>query len=149
MNKIIRPRTVALDSSHLGAIARDKFSNNAIHRERAVAFERAWEASSSLLLCWHHIEELLSYHDKEVVERRIAFLRILPVVAVIRAFADDDIIGSVINLQANEAAIAFKEPKASVTAIRDEVAKSIFRFESGTDVISPLWRGGQYCKPSS
>jgi hypothetical protein len=138
-NKIIRPRFVALDSSHLAAVARAKFSKDAPERQRAAAFERALEANGGiLLLCWHHIQELLSHRDRDVVAHRVAFITSLPMVASIASFANDDIIGSVIDLQSREAAVAFREPKASATAIRDEAAKTMFRLGRGADLIGPF-----------
>src|SRR5258708_40153040 len=99
MNRIIRPRFVTLDSSHLAAVAGDKVSKGETQRQGAAAFERAFDASGSvLLLCWHHIQELLSHRDVDVVAQRVAFIKSLPMVASIESFSDG-IIGTVIDLQ--------------------------------------------------
>jgi hypothetical protein len=147
VNRIIRPKFVALDSSHLGAVARDKASQCETPRRRAAAFERAFEASGSvLLLCWHHVQELLSHRDDEVVAQRVTFIKSVPMVAFVRSFTGDDIIGSVIDLQAHEADIAFREPDASAEVIRDEAAKVMFRLGYGADLIRPFlenWSGLQ------
>jgi hypothetical protein len=62
---LIRSKFVALDSSHLGDVVRDTCSNNPDKREKAAAFERAFESSGSVLLViWHHLQELLSYENR-------------------------------------------------------------------------------------
>jgi len=56
-SSLIRPKFVALDSSHLNAVAADKATTDRTRLRRAEAFERAFEESGSvLLLCWHHLQ---------------------------------------------------------------------------------------------
>jgi hypothetical protein len=131
----------------LGQLRETRLRKCETPRRRAAAFERAFEASGSvLLLCWHHVQELLSHRDDEVVAQRVTFIKSVPMVAFVRSFTGDDIIGSVIDLQAHEADIAFREPDASAEVIRDEAAKVMFRLGYGADLIRPFlenWSGLQ------
>ncbi|AZO44954.1 hypothetical protein EJ076_29555 [Mesorhizobium sp. M7D.F.Ca.US.005.01.1.1] len=136
---LIRPKFVALDSSHLGAIADDKASKDGARLQRAAAFEKSFEESGGvLLLCWHHFEELLSHGNDDVVARRVTYLQSLPLVAAIASFRKEDIIGSVIDQQAFEVATAFEKPLADAAMVRDEAAKSMFRLTNGADLVRPF-----------
>lgn len=65
-----------LDSSHLGTIARDRFSRNSADREQAERFiDLLIEHGLVPLLSWHQIEELLRHGDDAVVARRVTFIR--------------------------------------------------------------------------
>jgi hypothetical protein len=137
-SQLIRPKFVALDSSHLGAVAADKAAHDRTRLLRAEAFERAfYETGSVLLLCWHHLQELFSHHNEDVAAQRVAYLQSLPMVAAVASFQKEDIIGMVGDLQSFEVAIAFDNPAADVLTIRD-AAKSMFRFTSGADLVRPF-----------
>ena len=139
LNKLIRPKYVALDSSQLGHIARDKFSKDKARQNRAAEFARGLDQSGSLLfLTLHHLQELFSHHNADVVEQRMEFVQSLPMIASITSIAGDDIVGSVVDIQAAEARIAFKEPAASVESIRDEASKTLFRLVSGAEAVRPF-----------
>jgi len=145
---IINPKFVALDSSHLGAVARDKYAKDGALRQRAAAFERAFDASGSiLLLSWLHIQELLSHHNRDVVAQRVAFIRSLPMVASVVSVKGGSLAGTIIDLQAREAAIAFENPQASILAVRDEAAKAMFRLGSGADLIEPFMESWSALQP--
>jgi hypothetical protein len=136
---LIRPKFVALDSSHLGAVAADKATNDRTRLRRSEAFEKAFEESGSvLLLCWHHLQELFSHGREDVVAQRVAYLQSLPMVAALSSFQRDDVIGTVVDLQAFEVAAAFDNPAADMLTVRGEVAKSMFRLVSGADLVRPF-----------
>src|SRR6266700_4315532 len=117
--RIIRPRFIALDSSHLGAVALDRISRKVERRQKAEAFEQACEKQFAvLLLCWHHIQELLSHRDDEIVSQRIDYIKSLPLVATVSSFRGAAVAGSVIDLQAFEARAAFEAPAASLAEVR-------------------------------
>jgi hypothetical protein len=138
-SQLIRPKFVALDSSHLSGVAADKATNDRTRRQRAQAFETAFEESGSvLLLCWHHLQELFSHGREDVVAQRVAYLKSLPMVASVNSFQKEDIVGTVIDLQSFEVAAAFNNPEADVRAVRDEAAKSFFRLASGADLVRPF-----------
>jgi hypothetical protein len=138
-NKIILPKFVSLDSSHLGTIAADKATNDRTRLRRAEAFEKAFEESGSvLLLCWHHLQELFSHRREDVVAQRVVYLQSLPMVAALASFRGDDVIGTVMDLQSFEVAAAFKNPAADAVAVREEASKSMFRLASGVDLVQPF-----------
>lgn len=137
--RVIAPKFVALDSSHLGAIAADAAAKDRACQQRATAFARTLEVSDSvLLLCRHHIQELFSHQNEGVVAHRVAYLQSLPVIGYVSSFRQDDVIGSVLDLQSFEVAAAFKNPNADVVTVRDEVAKIVFRLASGAEIVRPF-----------
>ncbi|MEA2880107.1 MAG: hypothetical protein QOF14_5303 [Hyphomicrobiales bacterium] len=139
MPGLVRPKFVALDSSHLGLVAADKEAKDKNRQRRAKTFEKNFEESGSvLLLCFHHVQELLSHQNDDVVARRVAFLQSLPMVAALASFRHDDTIGAVTDLQCFEAAIAFRNPAADALAVRYEAAKKMFRLGSGVDLVRPF-----------
>jgi hypothetical protein len=138
-SQLIRPKFVALDSSHLGAVAADKATNDRTRLRRAEAFEKAFDESGSLLLlCWHHLQELFSHGREEVVAQRVAYLQSLPMVAAVASFQKEDVVGTVMDVQSFEVAAAFNNPAADMLTVRDEAAKSMFRFASGADLVGPF-----------
>lgn len=136
---LIRPKFVALDSSHLGAIAGDKASKDSARVNRADAFDQAFmECGSVLLLSWHHFQELLSHRSDEVAAQRVSYLRSIPLVASIASFENEDVVGSAASLQSFEIAAAFQNPAANAAAVREEAAKNMFRLTSGAELVRPF-----------
>jgi hypothetical protein len=71
-SKLLRPKLVALDSSHLGAVAADKATNDRTRLRRVEAFEKAFDESASvLLICRHHLQELFSHGREDIVAQRV------------------------------------------------------------------------------
>jgi hypothetical protein len=137
MSGFLRARFIALDSSHLGALARDAAATGAPRRQ-ATAFLGALDAAGAILLfCHHHIQELLAHRDEAVRAGRIAFIRALPVVGWVQSIRDDGV-GSIADLQAREVAQAFRRPHADLRAIRDETAKNVFAIGRGSALVSPF-----------
>ncbi|ESZ66643.1 hypothetical protein NL532_10120 [Mesorhizobium sp. C120A] len=136
---LIRPKFVALDSSHLGKVAEDKASKDSARLQRAATFEKSFEESGGvLLLCWHHFQELLSHGNEDVAAQRAAYLQSLPLVAAIASFQKEDLVGSVLDLQAFEVAAAFENVSADPEMVRNEAAKRMFRLTSGADLVRPF-----------
>lgn len=136
---VIRPRFIALDSSHLGDIARDWTAPHDGRKRCAEEFHRAFEASNCvLLLSWHHIQELLSHRDTQVIAERMAYLKSLPLVACVNSARGEDVIGGVIDVQAFEVRAAFGGPMLDPLAVRDLAAKDMFRVTSGADIVRPF-----------
>ncbi len=136
---LMRPQFVALDSSHLGAIAADRASGDDRRLGRVEAFEKAFnESGGILLLCWHHFQELFAYRNDEAVAQRVAYLQSLPLVAAVASFHKDDIPGGVVDLQLFEVAAAFNAPAADLVSVRDKAADGMFRLSSGADLVRPF-----------
>jgi hypothetical protein len=134
-----RAQFLALDSSHLGNLARERVSKDASIRQGAAALEQAIkERGYILVLSMHHFQELLVYNDSDVVAQRIAFIQSLPLVGVINSILGEGVAGSVFDIQASEVLAAFQRPNATPRAIRDEVATQMFRLTSGAEAVRPF-----------
>jgi hypothetical protein len=117
---LIRSKFVALDSSHLSNVVHATFSNDRAEREKATAFERAFESSGSvLLLSWHHLQELLSHENKTVIEQRFEYIASKPLVASLRSLTDDSVVGTIMDVQAMEVATAFHDPGLNLSGVRE------------------------------
>ncbi len=136
--RIIRPRFVALDSSHLAKLAQDSRSDVEVRRQSAEAFLEALEASGGIIVVtWHHFEELLRHADKALVEQRIAFFQALEMVGWVRPAMGGDTPGSIVDILALEVAEAFAQPRADAVVVRDRVAHTIFHCGPGRHAIAP------------
>jgi hypothetical protein len=136
MHLLLKPRFIALDSSHLGDIARNRASLDDKQRRIAQDFQRAFDASNNvLLLSWHHIQELLSHRDESVVAERIAYLKSLPFIASVRSARDDDVIGGIIDILTFEVQAAFNAPTIGAAEIREVVAPGLLHVGSGAEII--------------
>jgi hypothetical protein len=148
MAAIVRPRFVALDSSHLAAVARDRFSAHPEQVQKAKLFEESFYNGSCVpLLSWHHLSELLKHRDDAVVSARVKFIRSMPMVAWVSSLTSDEAPGTVADLLAHEVAAAFNMPGADVMVIRDEVAKRLFRFDSGERAVKPFMYAREQLQP--
>jgi hypothetical protein len=146
---IIQPKFVALDSSHLGEIARDKASSEESRQRRAATFTEHFDGSGSiLLLCWHHIEELLKHRDEATVAERVAFIQSLPIVATIASRAGDELPGSILDLHAHEVAAAFRMPDDDAVTIRDQIAPTLFRCGSGKRAVKAFLEEWGHVQPN-
>ncbi len=109
----VSPRLVILDSSHLGQWFADRASDHAAERARATAFEARMEAGGYVpLLCWHHFEELLQHENTLTSKRRVRALHSLPRLAWL-ATVGEDALGSIVDLLAAEAGVAYYHQAAS------------------------------------
>jgi hypothetical protein len=147
---IILPKFIALDSSHLGDLARDASSSDEDRRKAVrVFFETLSGCGGVLLLSWHHIEELLQHDGESVVAARIGFLQCLPMVAWIDSFGCPMVAwidsfgcatvpGTIADITVHEVVAAYQVPDADGLAVRDAVAKKIFRIDSGARAIAPF-----------
>lgn len=136
---LVRPRFISFDSAHLGAAATDAAAKDHGRQKRARFLETALSDSGSVIvLSYHHIEELLSHQRDEVVQQRISYIQSLPIVAAVSSFRRDGVIGAITDIQSFEVSAAFNNPQEELLAVRDEVAKSIFRLCSGADLLTPF-----------
>ncbi|OMI09494.1 hypothetical protein BSN85_16325 [Bradyrhizobium brasilense] len=64
-------------------------------------------------------------------------------VASIASFRNEDVVGTIVDVQSFEVAAAYNDPVAAPLTLRDDVAKCMFRFTSGADLVRPFlqsWR---------
>jgi hypothetical protein len=137
--KLIRSKFVTLDSSHLINVVRDTFSHDGVRREKAAAFERAFESSGCvLLLSWHHLQELLSHENEAVIKQRLEYFASKPLVGCLKSLAEESVPGSIIDIQAMEVAAAFKSPGCTLSEVRDVAAAKMFALAAGRDTVRPF-----------
>ena len=128
---------MALDTSLLSAIARDKFSRLPGRREHASVFASTLgDLGCVVLLCWHHVEELIAHNDQKVVADRLAFIRSSPLLAWVSSASGDEGLGSIVDILAVEVSAALV-PSAGVGAVRDRAATKLIRFGTGEQALRP------------
>lgn len=132
---LLRPRYLALDSSHLIQWADAKVSLDAARRAEAQQFE-TWLAHSGhvVLLCLHHIEEMANHAVETVAARRLRFLASLPFVAWIGA-PPDRAAGTVVTLFAQEVAAACARPDATAEQVRDVAKPQLIQAGTGAEML--------------
>jgi hypothetical protein len=134
-----RAKLIALDSSHLGNVARERVSKDTSIRQAATELERAIEERGYILaLSMHHFQELLVHSSSDVVAQRISFIQSLPLVAIVNSVLGEGVAGSVFDIQAVEVMAAFERPDATARAIRDDVAARLFQLISGSEATRPF-----------
>jgi hypothetical protein len=133
---LLRPKFVALDTSHLARLIDDAASDNLTRRSRADAFSGAFaDHGGVLLLSWHHLQELLTHGDPAVIAGRTNYIQSLKLVATPRAIGDESLPGSIVDLQGLEVLASFENPDAGPEAVRDVVARGFHRVLSGEAII--------------
>lgn len=144
LSALARPRFIALDSSHLGKLARDYFSRDVKKRVRARNFQtNMGDIGCVLFACWHHITELLRHRDPKVVTDRLQYLKTVPLMGRVRGFSNDGMPGSIIDIHCHEISAALQSHDPNAVAVRDQVAAHLIGFGSGEDVVRPFldtWR---------
>jgi len=132
-----KPRLVALDTSLLSAVSRDAFSRLPAGKERASAFVNSLgKLGCVVLLCWHHIEELIAHHDPKVVADRLAFFRSLPLLAWVSPASGDEGLGSIVDILTVEVSAALALD-AAAGAVRDHAADRLIKFGPGEQMLRP------------
>jgi hypothetical protein len=134
--QLARARLVVLDTSHLARLAHDSASPSRDHRRAADGFVRFLQTAGWLpLLSWHQLEELLQHGDEQTVDRRVHFLRSLPLIAWVGASSPQAGLGTVFDVLTAEVAAAFAEPGTGAAAVRDRAKDRLLRFGSGGEAI--------------
>jgi hypothetical protein len=90
------------------------------------------------LLCWHHLEELLGHDDFTVAQNRFHFLQSLPVVAWVSCYDLPDHMGSIVDILAYEAEVAYRNPALDFLGVRDQVRGKLFRYGTGEQALALL-----------
>lgn len=101
--ELAKPRIVALDTSTLGVVARDYFSQDAASRDKARRFvTELQEQCVFVAFAITHVSELLRHDNTSVVGSRLAFLRLLPHIAWLRPYNRTWFPGSPFDLHVRE-----------------------------------------------
>lgn len=139
---LVRPKYIALDSSHLGQWAAAHMSPDASHRTIARRFERWLETSGHLpLVCLHHIAELASHENAAVAAMRLRFIASLPIVAWIGTLPERGV-GTVVTLFAEELRAALTMSTPEIGAIRDQAKRNLISVGTGAELLAvepDLW----------
>lgn len=132
---IISPRFFALDSSHLGEMARD--ATRPATRSATFALLRELAADGWLpVLGWHHISELIQHGDDEIVEDRLRFIHNLPAIAWIRPYGSGRHVGTIVDLFAHEVDAAINNPRGNCSEIAREVSSEVFLVGTGAEALA-------------
>lgn len=132
------PFLVAIDSFVLNDITRDYFHNDLIKNKKAETFINEFYIHGAVpVLTWHHIEEMLAHKNDEVSSKSIAFIRELPLLAVIKS-PIPYFIGSIIEIESVEIATLLQYESTNLAFIISNTQKEIYSFVSGIDFIDPL-----------
>ena len=135
------PRLVLLDTSHLTGLAADHSSADPTRRQAAQSFRSTLIAAGWLmLLSWHQLEELIQHRDDELVDRRLQFLRDMPMLAWVSPFDSNSGPGSVIDILATEASAAQSHPEVDVMGVRDLARAHLISFGPGDAAVHEGFR---------
>lgn len=100
---LAKPRIVALDTSTLGVVARDYFSQDAASHDKARRFvTELQEQCVFVAFAITHVSELIRHESDSVVGRRLAFLGLLPHIAWLRPYNRTWFPGSPFDLHVRE-----------------------------------------------
>lgn len=100
---LISPKIIALDTSTLGRVSRDYWSQDANSRDKAHSFiARLKHHGVFIAFTLHHVSELLRHENINVVLERLKFLKSLPMIAWLRPYSRDWFPGNISELISHE-----------------------------------------------
>lgn len=134
-------KLLLLDTSHYSGLCADAASHEPGRRGRAQEFLDAMFRSGRVpVFCWHHLEELVQHENEDLVDSRLAYLRAMPYAAYVRPSDGLDTPGTVVDVFAAEAEVAFEHPQADVLEVRELARSRMFRFGNGRELIPEAFR---------
>lgn len=108
MTRLASARFLSLDTSLLGNLSRDYYSRDLAWQRAAREFLSLLAANGwTILICWHHFEELIRHHDEEAASDRVRFIRSLPNLAWISTASEPKDIGSICDIFVCEVSVVF------------------------------------------
>lgn len=132
---------ILLDTSHVGGLCADATAQEPGRRRKAEEFLNAMYQSGLVpVFCFHHLEELIQHENEDVVDGRLSYLRTLPHVAYVQPSDGRESPGTIVDVFAIEAEVAFEHPKADLLEIREHTRSRVFRFGSGKELIPEVFR---------
>lgn len=140
---LIKPRLVAIDSSHWTHLARAASSPSSAMRKKARRLpEQLLDQGYILTLTWHHVEELLSVDDDALAEARLGYIMELPFLAWVGGVIQNEHPGSIVEIVAAEV-IALRDGTVGLTEVRDHAKARLFQTGTGEEALGPdrwIWR---------
>lgn len=136
MTSILRPRLVALDTSHWNGVVQDANSSDRDKRRRAHQFtERLADSGWIPLFAFHHLAEMMQHDNEELVDRRLRFLRELPLAAWIHSAEGTGVPGDIRVIQSVEVERAYVHADVCRLKVRDLARDVLIRFGTGRDAV--------------
>ncbi|TBC95137.1 hypothetical protein ELH26_14400 [Rhizobium leguminosarum] len=138
MSALLKPFILALDTSHLSDWIRDSQSRKSTDRQRAKVFSEWLKSRGALpLFTLHHLEELCSHDDTDLVRSRIRFLHSLPFIAWIAHQGSPSAPGGVASMMSSEILTAYANPEYDVARVGHAAATSLIQIGTGEDFLGP------------
>lgn len=138
------PRFVALDTSHLGAWARDWWSADHERSARAKAVRQELDAAGWIpLISFHHLTELFAHGEDSVVEERIEFLCQLDVLGWVALREGEPCPATIVDVLAAELEAVLSRPGATSREVRDMTRPKVLRVGRGEEAVQGFrfeWR---------
>jgi integrase len=132
VTRLARARFISLDSSLLANLSRDYYSRDLARQRAAPEFLALLSANGwTILICWHHFEELIRHHDDETASDRVRFIRSLPSLGRISTASEPKDIGSICDIFVCEVSAAFEDSNAGKREIGQTVKRELLRFGTG------------------
>lgn len=134
---IVKPFTIAFDSSVLVDISNDYFHENPANRYRAIdVLNNIRDMGCIPLLTWHHIEELIAHRNKDCALKSINIIQEFPVVASLVSQGVQFHIGSTIDIETVEFNSILSDDNISLKSIIQKTRGEIIEFCSGKELIT-------------
>lgn len=137
-----------LDTPQLAALAKGWSSEGETARAEVERFmAQLQKAETTLLLSYHHLEEILQHENDDVVAQRIAFLETLPEVAWVRQADGGAGLGSIADILAAEAVAALDRENVSAQAVARAARAAALTDGSGLEALAAykaIWRELSY-----
>lgn len=127
----MRPRFVALDTSHLIQWFNARMSQQPENKAVAQAFEHWLRTSACIpLFTQHHVAELANHENEALAAMRLRFLAGLPFVAWIAA-SDGGGPGTIVSLLAEELNAALSQDSVTPQTVCDRAKHKVIRTGAG------------------
>jgi hypothetical protein len=132
---ILKPKFVALDSSHWEQWMEDNFSPDPQQRATATGFEKAlMDQGFAILFTMHHLVELMAIEDDDVVAQRLRFVQSRSFLSWIGiAGGDERILGDITDVMTAEVVAVLEG--ADLQGTRDVAKGALLRSGNGTEPI--------------
>ena len=139
MNSIKVPKLIAIDSSILGKVAKDKISQTQSRRNKASKFLSIISDRGLIpFFCMHHFQEILQHDNDSVVYSRLSLIRGFKQVAWIKPNSQEGLVGSIIDVQGTEISTLINDPDISVKALVTDIKQSLISYSSGETFMNAI-----------
>jgi len=134
---LLTSKIVVFDSSTLGKISRDYWSQDVTSREKARSFIAELKHHGVLIVfTFHHVCELLRYSNNEVIRDRLRFLRSLPLIAWLRPYNREWFPGMISDLISRELHTVVHESSQSWREIVSKVRPELWETGVGYEMFA-------------